>query len=191
MTNGATALLYIVRASLHDTLTRKFRSHSLFEPEKLKQHPDQYTSVSAIEVLTCRQNMELAIARDKDEIWTETTTNKDGTEQEVSKRKQKFVYFQDIVDQKWHILGQILDLQTKKITNGIKLGMPGRQYLEGFDFTDVATRIQDLHPRATTLQSRGKAWVDFTRAIGAITLFGRGFGELIRPATECANICPH
>jgi hypothetical protein len=191
MMNGATALLHIVRASLHDTLTGKFGSHSLYEAKKLQDSSVQYTSDSAIDVLTCRSNMELAIARDKDEIWTEITKNEDGSEHKVTKRKEKFVYFQDVVDQKWHILEQILDQQSKRITQGVKLGMPGRQYLEGFDFTDVATRIQDLPSKATALQSRGKAWVDFTRSIGAITLFGRGFGELIRPAQDSNNVCPH
>ncbi|KAF2186242.1 hypothetical protein K469DRAFT_687236 [Zopfia rhizophila CBS 207.26] len=191
MVNGATALLHIVRASLHDTLTGKFKSHSIFKPEDLKEAAVQHTSDSAIDVLTCRSNMELEIARDKDEIWTETTKSEDGSEHRVTKRKEKSVYFQDIVDQKWHILEQILDQQSKKITNGVKMGIPGRQYLEGFDFTDVATRIQDLHPKATVLQARGKAWVDFTRSVSAITLFGRGFGELIRPAKESNKLCPH
>jgi hypothetical protein len=33
-----------------------------------------------------------------------------------------------------------------------------------------------------TLQTIGKGWVDFTRAIHAITLFGRGFGDIMQPA---------
>jgi hypothetical protein len=190
MINGATALLHIVRASLHDTLTGRFKSHSLFKPENLREE-SVHTSDSAIDILTCRSNMELKVTRDKDEIWTETTNSEDGSECKVTKRKEKFIYFQDLVDQKWHVLEQILDQQTKKITQGYKVSIPGRQYLEGFDFTDVATRIQDLQPKVTALQARGKAWVDFTRSIGAITLFGRGFGELIRPVKEPNNSCPH
>lgn len=39
------------------------------------------------------------------------------------------------------------------------------------------------------LESLGWGWVDFTRSINAVTLFGRGFGDLIRPA-EPQSLCP-
>jgi hypothetical protein len=32
------------------------------------------------------------------------------------------------------------------------------------------------------MHSEGNSWVDFTRAISAITLFGSGFGELFKPS---------
>jgi hypothetical protein len=189
--NGATALLHIVRASLRDMLTSKFRSHLVFEPHRLEEAPIQYTSDSAIHVLTCRSNMELKITRDKDEIWTETTEKEDGSQEKVVKKKAKYFRFQDLVDQKWHILEQILDRQSKLTASGFEIRMPGRRYLEGFDFVDVSTRIQNLKPKVTTLQARGKAWVDFTRSIGAVTLFGRGFGELMQPARNATDVCPN
>lgn len=60
-------------------------------------------------------------------------------------------------------------------------------HLEGWDFEDLATIRDPLHPRVATLEVPGKGWVDFTRAIQAVTLIGRGFGDIIRPAG--ANVC--
>lgn len=188
LVNGATALLYIVRASLEDSRRGKFSSQSLFKPEDLKEAPFHHTSESAIDVLISRANMELKIAHDKDEIWTEVTENKDGTVQAV-KRKQKFILFQDLVEQKWHILEQMLD-QSKVNALG-RREVPGRQHLEGYDFVDVATRVHDLQPKVTTLQSSGKGWVDFARSICSITLFGRGFGEVMRPDKNSNELCQH
>ncbi|KAF1949824.1 hypothetical protein CC80DRAFT_428143 [Byssothecium circinans] len=191
LVNSATALLHIVRVSLHENMTGPFRSHYLFDPTLLTEATTTHTPQSAIEVLTNQSNMELKILRGAAEIWTETTNEEDGKIKVIEKRKDKFVHFQDRVDEKWHILEQILDQQSKSSSGGVRLSMPGRQYLEGFDFVDVASRISDLRPRVTQLQARGKAWVDFIRSIRAVTLFGRGFGELIQPSENSNELCHH
>jgi nucleoside phosphorylase len=64
-----------------------------------------------------------------------------------------------------------------------------RKNLEGWDFMHLAARKDLIYPRVATLTAFGKGWVDFTRAVNAITLVGRGFGEIIRPANT--NFCPH
>ncbi|PVI04563.1 hypothetical protein DM02DRAFT_585859 [Periconia macrospinosa] len=188
LVNGATALLHIVRASLHESLTGPFQKHCLFDPTKMEEASTLHSPQSAIEVLTSQSNMELKIARGAAEIWMETI--RDGWKHKtVEKRKEKFTYFQDRVEEKWHILEQIFDLQSKSTSSGVRLALPGREYLEGFDFADVASRITDLHSRVTKLEPRGKSWVDFTRSIRAITLFGKGFGELLRPSQESNELC--
>jgi hypothetical protein len=44
---------------------------------------------------------------------------------------------------------------------------------------ELATRSARIQPCIATLPTRGKGWVDFIRSIDAITLFSRGFGEII------------
>ncbi|KAK3379694.1 hypothetical protein B0T24DRAFT_612649 [Lasiosphaeria ovina] len=61
-----------------------------------------------------------------------------------------------------------------------------RSRLQGWDFRDVATGRGPLYRRVTT-PSSGPTWVDLTKSTGAVTLFGRGFGELIRPAATLLN----
>ncbi len=64
----------------------------------------------------------------------------------------------------------------------MKLKLKARKYLEGWDFKDLATQRDPFYPRVATLDAVGKGWVDFTRGIQAITLFGRGFGDILQPA---------
>jgi hypothetical protein len=72
--------------------------------------------------------------------------------------------------------------------NGVNLKVRVRKHLEGWDFVELATD-HDPYPRVATLQALGYGWVDFIRSIDAITLFGRGFGDIIRPI-EFKGMCP-
>lgn len=54
---------------------------------------------------------------------------------------------------------------------------------------EIATD-HDPRPRVATLEAVGWGWVDFIRSIDAITLFGGGFGDIIRPV-EFDKMCPN
>ncbi|KAL4903897.1 hypothetical protein BDW74DRAFT_185952 [Aspergillus multicolor] len=60
-----------------------------------------------------------------------------------------------------------------------------RSLLEGWDFEDLILERDPTYPRHTILDPGGLPWVDFTRSINAITIFGRGFGEIMRPVNAC------
>ncbi|KAA8647821.1 uncharacterized protein ATNIH1004_006523 [Aspergillus tanneri] len=62
-----------------------------------------------------------------------------------------------------------------------------RSQLEGWDFNNLAAERDPIYPRVTNLSVSGRSWVDFTRSIHVITLFGRGFGEIIRPVNSCSH----
>jgi hypothetical protein len=55
----------------------------------------------------------------------------------------------------------------------------------------------DFHPRVATLHAQRCACVDFIREIGAVTLLGNGFGDIIRPAKlkemflDCSSFQPN
>jgi hypothetical protein len=72
--------------------------------------------------------------------------------------------------------------------SGINVKIKLRRYLEGWDLVKL-TINQDPHPRFVILQALGWGWVDFIHSIEAITLFGRGFGDLIRPVAF-EGMCP-
>lgn len=72
--------------------------------------------------------------------------------------------------------------------NGVNVKVRVRKHLEGWDFVELATD-HDPHPPVATLQALGYGWVDFIHSIEAVTLFGRGFGDLIRPV-EFEGMCP-
>lgn len=56
---------------------------------------------------------------------------------------------------------------------------------------DIVDGQNNLLPRVATLRSSGRGWVDFTRSINAITLLGRGFGELIQPFKDSNEYRKH
>lgn len=64
---------------------------------------------------------------------------------------------------------------------GFRIMRSPRKYLEGFDFLDVANGTGQIFPRVVRLEPQGCGWVDLARELRAITLFGRGFGELLQP----------
>lgn len=70
----------------------------------------------------------------------------------------------------------------------VRLSYTPRRQLEGFNFMDLASDETPFWPRVTTLRATGAGWVDFTRQLEAITLFGDGFGELIKPQ-EGTRLC--
>ncbi|KAH8668660.1 hypothetical protein BX600DRAFT_460483 [Xylariales sp. PMI_506] len=93
--------------------------------------------------------------------------------------------FRDRMSEFMCILEQMIDHQADmKAEEGIGFNVmlsPWEQ-LEGFDFWDIAGRCSDpLSSKGVKLKGDAEGWVGFTREIHAITLFGRGFGELLVP----------
>lgn len=189
LVNGISALLHLLRASLEHNRTDKFKSAFLFKSEKMEEASDPYTADSAIEVLLNTKNRELEIYLEKGEIYDEETRRKGTPPEEVSKKKKTYLRLEDRVEHFYDILEKIIDHQVDVAgQDGVKLELRARKHLEGWDFKDLATGRDPFYPRVATLQTFGKGWVDFARAIHAITLFGRGFGEIMQPA-DTRNSC--
>ncbi|EON64653.1 hypothetical protein W97_03886 [Coniosporium apollinis CBS 100218] len=189
LTNGASALLHLVRASLrHDSLDR-LNSNFLFRFEELRETDHVHGADAAIQVLADRHNMELEVFPREDEVWTEEVIDANGKSSRETKRKVTKVRFQDRVNDIYHIFEQIQEHQEILSGPGMPLRTTPRQQLEGFDFMDIVTGDSPLIPRVTNLKPSGKGWVDFTRAIQAVTLLGRGFGDLIKPSDGSNRLC--
>ncbi|KAJ5363917.1 uncharacterized protein N7496_009630 [Penicillium cataractarum] len=169
--NGASALLHLVRASIQHDTTGPFNSECRFRWEDLEEPPAESKSTSefAIAILLSHRNRGLAIFEGKDD----------------------YVKFEDRVEHFLNILEQIFDYQVHAAgpdgSGYSSKGIP-RAHFEGWDFHDLATELDSLHPRLATFAPKGKAWVDFTRSIHAINLLGRDFGEILAPSDVS---CPH
>ncbi|KAG5654894.1 hypothetical protein KAF25_005851 [Fusarium avenaceum] len=164
--NGTSALLHVVRASLVYDSTDKFRSAFLFKSGDLRESPKPFTPDSAIDMLIDSKNLRLNLYPEKD----------------------GHIVFKDRVDQFYNLLEKMLDHQTDitRHNGGSLMGKP-RKFLEGWDFKDLATSRDPLHPRVASIHAAGKGWVDLMRALHAVTLIGRDFGEILRPVN--ANVC--
>ncbi|RBQ80959.1 hypothetical protein FVER14953_10655 [Fusarium verticillioides] len=160
LTNGTSALLHVVRASLAYDSTDKFQSAFIFKAEELQESMKPFTADSAIDVLINPKNLALKLYPEKD----------------------GFIVLGDRIDQYYNLLEKMLDHQTditRRHTGSLDK-MP-RKDLEGWDFEDLSANRDPLHSRLVTLEPAGKGWVDLTRDLQAVTLTGSGFGELIRP----------
>ncbi|RYP19648.1 hypothetical protein DL765_003241 [Monosporascus sp. GIB2] len=168
LVNGSSALLHLLRASLEYDSMDEFNSEFRFKREDMQEAPETHKANSAVKVLLNRENMKL-------EIYPE---------------KEDYVRVENRVEDLLDVLEKIIDYQFLAASqSGVNLKFRARKYLEGWDFNDLAKPSDPIHPRVATLQTPGKGWVDFTRSIHAITLFGRGFGELIQPVDTIS--CAH
>lgn len=164
--NGTSALLHVVRASLAHDRSGDFSSAFLFEGLQESAKPGKVNS--AIHVLINRRNLDLKLFPEKD----------------------GYLLLESRVEYFCNILEKLIDHQAKIAQDlDVKWTAKPRRYLEGWEFEDLARKRDPLHPRIATLEAGGKAWVDFTRAIQAVTLVGRGFGDIIKPAV--ADFCQH
>lgn len=188
LVNGISALLHLLRASLKYNETDRFKSALLLKSEMLKDPPA--TGDFAIEVLLDKDNMKLPIYPDKGEFYEEETERMSGSVEQISRKKKTFYRLEDRVEELYEILEKIIDHQVDVTgQNGVKLKAHLRKHLEGWDFKDLATDKDPVYPRVAKLHTVGKGWVDLVRSIHAVNLFGRGFGDLIRPNTT--DTCSH
>jgi hypothetical protein len=194
LVDGASALLHLVRSSIkHFQESKVFAELCLFRWENLQEAIQEASGEeAALSVLTNEDNMRQEIFKRPVEEWQEESIDAAGNRNIIRKSKTSFVRFSDIVEQTFQMLEQIFDHKAAAAAEdgyGFKLRTSSRRQLEGFDFIDIAEDRDPLYSHVHTLHDSGKGWVDFVRAIQAITLFGNGFGELIKPV-NLSTLCP-
>lgn len=192
LVNGTSALLHLVRTSLNHYSEDDFSSAFLFDPSKMEDRMDHKPN-SAVKVLISDLNRDLEVyPGSRERFDQEESTHTDGSGGDVkSTKKRGYFLFEDLVKQHLSNLEQVIDYQRRAATqDGLKMKMTVRKHLEGWDFVELATD-HDPYARVATLQALGYGWVDFVRSIGSVILFGRGFGEIIRPANFGSDMCRH
>jgi hypothetical protein len=191
--DGASALLHLTCAQLSTVWSHKSQ---LFDLQQF-HYAEPRNGISAASVaLLDQRNREMAIF-EKVDSWNEVTTiigdPNEGLEpvrKEQHKIKTTKWCYQDLVRQTYHIMELIQDYQVKLLTcPGTNLRFTDREKLEGFAFMDIVDGPGAILPRVAILKPSGRGWVDFTRSIRAITLLGKGFGELIRVAKDANKLC--
>ncbi|KAI0539484.1 hypothetical protein GGR58DRAFT_234412 [Xylaria digitata] len=188
LVNGASALLHILRASLEHS-KRKFQSAWLLDPNALKDPDDPSRPDASLQVLINENNRNLTLYMDKTEVYEENV--RDGaTTTSTSRRQTRHYRLEDRIEHIYNILEKLIDHQADvERRSGLQIKIRPRRHLEGWDFKDLVKDGDPIFPRATTLATVGKGWVDFIRALHAVTLFGAGFGELIQPRHTGGSIC--
>lgn len=166
LVSGTSALLHLVRAFLVTESTDDFGDYLITKNDQILEDAlKMHRANSANHILANDGNKKLKIYPEKD----------------------TYIFFEDQVKKFFNILEKLMDHQADIAgMNGQNLEslcVP-RKHLEGWDFMTLVQENDPFYPRVTTLETTGKGWVDFTRAIHAVTLFGRGFGNIIQPAND-------
>ncbi|PYI05183.1 purine and uridine phosphorylase, partial [Aspergillus sclerotiicarbonarius CBS 121057] len=160
LVNGASALLHLVRTSINEDCTdSKFESVMLVDEHQLHEATRPYQWDSALETLLHPRNRSIQIYEEDESLTT----------------------FQDRVEDYFFLLEQAIDHQIRATSQPGAANKQPRSLLDGWDFRDLVLERDPITPRQTTLAQEGRSWVDLTRSIRAVTLFGRGFGEICRP----------
>lgn len=188
LVNGTSALLHLARASLKGHSEDSSSAAFMLDPSKIRD-AKLHGADSAARILSDARNRNLEIHPDKMERSDEVNQSRVGVAMSRSQTtKEAHFLFESLVEKHYHVLEQMMDYQRHAAGgNGVKLKSRSRKYLEGWDFANLVTDL-DFHPRVATLHAMGYSWVDFIRYIDAITLLGRGFGDLILPV-ETRSMC--
>ncbi|KAI1374831.1 hypothetical protein F4677DRAFT_461263 [Hypoxylon crocopeplum] len=193
LVDGASALLHLVRASLKHDSSDPFRSLFLYDEPALQEAPQPHTGKTAsISVLANNENMKLPLYAKPDSSREDINVNEAGARSSIISSTKMNYCLKDRIESICDVLEQIMAHQADMSTQdgvGFKIKYSTRRQLEGFDFMDVATDEDLLWSRVITLRASGRGWVDFTRAIHAVSLFGTGFGDLIQPVKEGVAKC--
>ncbi|KAK6502518.1 hypothetical protein TWF506_003099 [Arthrobotrys conoides] len=165
--NGTSVLLHLLRKSLEDNSTDRFCFEYCFKKEHMQEAPVTHKTFSAIRVLRNDANLK----------------------QEIYPRTVGYFRVENRLDELFDTLEKIIEHQIS-ITrqDAACLNSKRQEYLEGWDFNDLATSQDPIHPRVARFQKASGGWVDFTRTIHAVALFGRGFGEIIQPEST-TSLC--
>lgn len=182
LVDGASAVLHLVRAQL---AVPPYSDSKLLRIEYF-HHADPKGGEAAKAALLDDRNRSMRVEEDW-EYSKEITSSKDGEKSE-RKKSAKTWTVQDLIRQTWHTF-ELISAQQAKIKPVHLRGTP-REKLEGWSMKDIIESENRMEPRIITLKASGRGWVDFTRSVHAVTLFGRGIGDLLKPAYP-AQCFPH
>ena len=187
---GISALLHLLRASLKYYESDAFSAALLSKYDDIQEPSTAFQGDYSIGVLLDERNKELPIYLEKEEVQHEDIGSTLQDHGLAPKTRKRYYRVEDRVEEIYETLEKLIDHQTNATGQaGVKMKAHARRRLEGWDFKDLASDKDPIYPRTTTLHALGKGWVDFVRSIQAVTLFGKGFGEIIRPSTAVA--CHH
>ncbi|KAI1395068.1 hypothetical protein F4819DRAFT_501317 [Hypoxylon fuscum] len=183
LVDGASALLHLLRMSL---LIDERNGLKLLNTHLNIQDEARPTEKSR-SLAVLQNNMNLKLLENPQDSCQETKiTLKSGKEERTITHKKTWVLLKDRVNEIYSTLEEIINYQSDVSSQngvGCRIRASPRRRLEGFDFLDVAAGGESW-PKVATLKPTGKGWVDLVRELKAVTLFGRGFGDLISPSRE-------
>jgi hypothetical protein len=179
--DGASALLHLVRVSLQlDESDPESNYDWKFDKTKLMDvWPGIEGRHAARKTLTHWDNLTLP-------VYVKNQAGPSGA------TVTQYSTFQDRVNKVLHSLEILVDLQAYTVSmEGIKIPQSRNVHkaICGFDMLDVLGPLGPISTRIKRFEFWGDGWMDFLPTAGVVTVFGKGFGELIRPDNP-QDVCP-
>lgn len=187
LVDGLSTVLHLLRCYLAEAAKPNDYSSTFLNPV-LKPIGEGSGRRAAYETLGHDANLELRIH------GTKRVLSSSGLTAGESAKKDEYsgvLSVQDRTETILHILEHIcghLEDRREDRSVGSRIKASPETRLEGFDFTDIADYTTSIFPKELEIPG-GEAWVGLTRAIHAPILFGRDFGELLRPTAPREEIC--
>ncbi|RYP76199.1 hypothetical protein DL769_003670 [Monosporascus sp. CRB-8-3] len=208
LVDGASALLHLVRTQV---VRKPYGgANSLFNNPDANRWNFEHPAINggervAVDILNKESNMKHVILREFSSYADETiavrqeeaiSTVDEDSNDETNERsgkvpdlgeKRKEIYkttcFRELVTQTWSTLEQIYDRQIEDATTHTTMHLqnPLLTILEGYELMSIVSAEHILTRRYVELQLNGAAWIDLTKQIHAITLFGQHFGDIYKP----------
>ncbi|KAF4497030.1 hypothetical protein FAGAP_6789 [Fusarium agapanthi] len=183
LVDGASAVLHLVRASLHrDTNDPESAYEWVYDPSKLKDHwPGVGSRQAALQTLKRWENRALSVYV----VGNHVDPN--------GALIPKYSTFEERVENTLHSIERLVDRQAKTASqDGIRISqtLDPRREIVGFDIVDIIDPSVPIYPRIQHLNTWGHGWNDLIPTIGITTIFGRNFGDLIC-SDKPNDICPN
>jgi hypothetical protein len=170
--DGSSALLYLVRASIESD-----RNKPMYSPTW--EFHGAFRGDSAIEILSDLDNLSISLFVDN------------LRQDEAGVRHKVYYTVHERILEIVQNMESLMDYQVQAASrDGYCVYQTGhilKKTMVGFDFWDVVKPDTSVSRRYHGLDGFG--WIDYTRSIGAMTIFGSGFGSLIQ-AADGASLCP-
>ncbi|KAI7760484.1 hypothetical protein LZL87_009368 [Fusarium oxysporum] len=175
------ALLHLLRASLEHCRTDKFRSEFLFQADEFQESAEPHSMQSVMDVLLSPTNRKLKLYVKDEYSYEERKLLPDGQIHVETKTIITYKTIKDRVEELYETLEKLIDHTVSSSSSFKGINARGRphDHLEGWDFADIAKDRDPFVLKKTNLPLSLMGWGDMTRAIPSITLFGKGFGDLI------------
>ncbi|CAJ0554667.1 Ff.00g131800.m01.CDS01 [Fusarium sp. VM40] len=183
LVDGASALLHLVRISLHqDTNDTESAYDWVYDSGRLKDNwPGVGGRQAAVNTLKNWDNRALGL---------HIIGKRPGTNGVLV---PEYSTFEDRVKKILHSIEILIDQQEKAASqDGFKISQTWdpRRDIIGFEIMDVIGPSGPIYSRVQRINSWGRGWTDLAPSIGLTTIFGRGFGNLIQ-ADEPSELCPN
>ncbi|KAH8696893.1 hypothetical protein GQ44DRAFT_119407 [Phaeosphaeriaceae sp. PMI808] len=175
--DGLSALLHLTRISLHlDQIDDESPYEWVFDAAKLKDTWDGCSGrLAALKTLKDWDNLRM-------NVYVKDGSNRNDLQYEkLGERVERLL----------HSIEIIVDRQVKVAQqDGIRISqtLDPRRGVVGFDILDIVAPLGPIDARIQRLDMLGCGWIDLVPPIGATTIFGKGFGELIRPK-DSNSVC--